>query len=143
MNELKYYVGTGIKFFINLKGKSVWEKRSLTGITYINSEVTIWFDEVGYSSERFDFKPILKPLTELKQFLTGLEKVGADPTFFSTSQMAADLQSISNGGITDRNHYKTNVFLFLIKGQYDVFGLIEKGLAISSLDIEDEPSDSL
>ena len=72
MNELKYYVGAGVKFCIYLKGNLVREQKSLTGVTYIDSEVTIWFEEVGYSNEKFDFKPILKPLTELKRLFNGL-----------------------------------------------------------------------
>ncbi len=141
MNELKYYVGTRLKFLIHREGDRVEEEKKFTGIHFSKSTTTIWFGEIGYSDEYFDFKPILRPLNMLKHRLKGLEKVGMERTFFSKNVLAADLWAIANGDITDWRYFKSDALIFLIERQYDVFGLIERRLAIKSMELENETSD--
>ncbi|WP_299532329.1 hypothetical protein [Ulvibacterium sp.] len=138
MNELKHYVGTGLKFLIHREGDRIEEEEKFTGIHFSKSTTTIWFGEIGYSDEYFDFKPILRPLDMLKYSLRGLEKISPESTFFSTNVLAADLWAIANGNITDWRNFKSDTFIFLIERQYDVFGLIERKLAIRSMGLGDE-----
>lgn len=141
MNELKHYVGTRLKFIIHREGDRIEEEKKFTGIHFSKSTTTIWFGEIGYSNEYFDFKPILKPLNMLKHRLKGLEKVGMESTFFSTNVLAADLWAIATGDITDWRYFKSDTLIFLIDRQYDVFGLIERSLAVKSMDLEDDTWD--
>ncbi|WP_425235832.1 hypothetical protein [Ulvibacterium sp.] len=136
MNELKYYVGTRLRFVIHREGDRIEEDKMFTGIHFSESTTTIWFGEIGYSNEYFDFKPILKPLNVLKYNLKGLEKVGKELTFFSANELVENLWAIANGDIKDWRCFRSDALFFLIERQYDVFGLIDKRSAIKSMELE-------
>ena len=136
MDELKHYMNTGLRFALYIDGKLMDIKKGATGVNYTEQGMTLWFGTVGYSDEDFTFVPILKPLTELKAKLEGLENEVETPNYFLT-----DLLAISKGDITDWRQFKVDIFHFLIKRHYDVFDLIEKGLAIDSTEQDDGTSE--
>jgi|GEM_PF-4102877 len=137
MNELKYYVGTGLKFRIHKDGDHIEEERGFTGIHFSKSTTTIWFGEIGYSNDYFDFKPILKPLSVLKYRLKAWKSNGVQQVFLSGQIRIGDLWDIANGEVTDWRQFQSKVLIFLLERQYDVFGLLDKGLAIRSMKLEE------
>ena len=93
--------------------------------------VTITCFEVAYLDSEYDeFKPILRPLSDLK----------TSHNIFEDKAICFIDESDNGGSFTiDDIYFKykessfsdwRNAYLLLLKGHFDVFGLIEKGLAI-------------
>lgn len=91
----------------------------------------------NYDSEHiWMFKPILKPLSDLEKDVvvaTNLEEV-YDVSY--NAVLHGVITFVSHEDPFDLEHLPLGAFTLLVKNHYDVFGLIEKNLAVNFNTIE-------
>jgi hypothetical protein len=102
-----------------------FEKEELIGLNFKEEKIFLTF---GYVTERDDFLPILRPLSDLTKEIevNGEKFVPAEEYSFLR------LAEISNyeGGSNTLNFIHVREQNLLLEWHFDVFGLIGKGLAI-------------
>ena len=106
----------------------------LTAIHPKEKEEFIW-DEVNGKGSRIDCKPILRPLSDLtkdKFFKELFILIGGGYKDYKTFKNA----QLNNYLCNDPLQYSYRVIELLFEYHFDVFGLIEKGLAIDINKIE-------
>ena len=101
------------------------------GSDSVNNEMWIWKDKTYFIGYLYECKPILRPLSDLNKkiqkaefymsFYDHLERI--NPSTYKTQNCALMLD-----GTIEMQYY--NDYQFLFENHFDVFGLIEKGLAI-------------
>lgn len=126
LKHLAPYLPYGIQ--CELKNEGI---QTLMGIEYLfpleehKGDFYGYFNEMG-SYEPAKFKPLLRPLSELTK-----EIVHNEQTFSPVKLYVGlpQLETIGNSGYIMMNTLKYDTHRFLIEHHFDVFGLIEKGLA--------------
>lgn len=107
-----------VQYDLNGDGK-FFRVGTLTGIrNQFGNELIVGFNRYGYFPECC--KPILKPMSKLiedKKLIDELDKIS-----FGTFSELYDIKNI--------NKIPNILYQILVENHYDVFGLIEKGLAI-------------
>lgn len=119
--ELKNYLDTNLKmkapYGFRPNGK---ESTGIKGIVYLTAD--LYADIKNNTFNGAEFKPILRPLSDLtkKYYFDNLK----DGDFELSEEIIKEIKTISRGYL---KFYQLN---YLLNHHFDVFGLIEKGLAI-------------
>jgi hypothetical protein len=93
-------------------------------VIYVNNIYKKWIDMI---LEQDYFKPILKPLSDLRDNKDFIRKFGGDnPNNLRMCNL--DIDDLINNGLEFETYY--GYYEWLIENHFDVFGLIEKNLAI-------------
>jgi len=117
---------------LDYKSDYVGEKYgTIQGMYFIQDTIYYRFKNIDYAGKNIEqFKPILKPLSNLKDEVDSLTKRAS--IFL---QEASKLPYNSNDLLSMGLAY--NDFQILVKNHFDVFGLIDKGIAIDINTLED------
>jgi hypothetical protein len=105
-----------------------FEKEELIGLNFKEEKIFLTF---GYVTERDDFVPILRPLSDLtKEIEVNGEKFV--PVKHKDIKTTSTLKHVAkyNFDYKELNFARWDVIQKLFEWHFDVFGLIEKGLAI-------------
>ena len=124
--ELKHlapYLPYGLQCMAQGEGKKQFELQGISDISYAD------LHEIGRTvCEQYDFEdtfPILRPLSDLtidEEFYSSFFRTFSDED--NVGYICESKSDVSNQGLS------YSCILFLIENHFDVFGLIEKGLAI-------------
>lgn len=97
---------------------------------------------IDNQDEHYNYKPILRPLSDLTKEIASSEH--RNYKFIEVLQLHNNVKIDSNGVVTDgKDEYGIHWLAYesmqlLLKWHFDVFGLIEKGLAININNLKDE-----
>ena len=123
-----------------LKGKEFAESEKMYELTIIQTNAKykfIWnLVDNHLANSRIDCKPILRPLSDLNTFKP---KSLLGRTTFEWSYYETKEHLITSIKTQKVNH---NIWQFLLEHHFDVFGLIEKGLAIDINKINEQDSNA-
>ena len=118
LKHLSPYLPYGLQCMAQGEGKQQFELQGISDISYAD------LHEIGRTvCEEYDFEdtfPILRPLSDLTE----------DNADFLSSDTYLNLCEEGSGDGLNYFYLKYNETTELFKRHYDVFGLIEKGLAI-------------
>jgi hypothetical protein len=105
------------------------EKVEILGINQINNVIVLQYDVEEDVELNSDFKPILRPITDLNCDF----EIDDCNVYNSLSARSRNDLNYSNPLLLKWSYEDIQI---LLKHHFDVFGLIEKGLAISIHDVE-------
>lgn len=104
---LHFYLGQECKWRVLSDSDEEWTK----------SNVDLKMLDVLYDRQPFEIKPILRPLSNMTQEEFRDTELSSHPKFWTALP-------------TDEYHMKLSSVVYMLKKGFDLFGLIESGLAI-------------
>lgn len=142
--ELKHlapYLPYGLKMIFEGKGGRILEVTGLrvAGISEKTSNL-LYFNSISETLSCGYFKPILRPILDLCNYFDYLYEVSEDKNIkdFLDESFLQDkgISSWEELVFTEVNYIPYGTLQVLFEYHFDVFGLIEQGLAISIHDVE-------
>tara|TARA_R110000772_G_scaffold224621_1_gene335255 strand:- start:83 stop:493 length:411 start_codon:yes stop_codon:yes gene_type:complete len=128
LKHLVPYLPYGLQCMAQGEGKQQFELQGISDIYYAD------LHEIGRTvCEQYDFEdtfPILRPLSDLfiNQKIKDLRDLGSnDMLFWGLNGFTGDLTNVD----VYKKDLSFSILEYLYKNHFDVFGLIEKGLAIN------------
>lgn len=110
-----------IKDYINLYvGQKAYDTFNDCEVEITNSNINMYGNDID------QLKPILRPLSDMTE--EEIEYIAIE--LKAGKWNAPDLKHMPDIAFT-QNHLKPEIFLYLLKQGFDLFGLIESGLAIN------------
>ena len=118
-----------LPYSLRIKTKHGWDTMTTLNEWQVNGDHEDSYSYEDHPNEILEFKPILRPLSDLTKVI----KHNRDEfiPYIEYNYISEFLEELSTLDYTYMDHVQYKVINVLFELHFDVFGLIEKGLAVN------------